>query len=126
MQLNVLSLLLITILLSCNSSVESNPDQEKNASDADIVFEQAKWKEKEGQDYPFRQQMLKDVVYNDTIRTLSRAEIIDLLGKPDREQDNHFYYTISQKRIDLWPLHTTSMVIKFVDSTKIEWIKIHE
>ena len=92
----------------------------------DLPFDQERWLVKEGQDYPYRAQMLKDVVYNDTVRTLNKAEILELFGKPDKEQENHLYYLISQKRIDLWPLHTTNMVIKFANEDSIEWIKIHE
>ncbi len=90
-----------------------------------MVFDKAKWKTKEGEDYPYRESMLKDVVYNDTVRTLNREEVIDLLGEPDRMNEGHLYYLISQKRIASWPLHKKFMVIK-VSSDTIEWIKVHE
>ena len=69
--------------------------------------------------------MLNDFVYNDTIRSVNKTEILNLLGEPDRSTEGHLYYTIKQTRIGAWPLHTKSMVIKLSSDT-IEWIKIHE
>lgn len=80
---------------------------------------------KEGADYPYRDPMLKAFVYNDTVRNLEIREILDLLGEPDRQTEGYFYYTVSQKRIGSWPLHTKSLVIKFSNDS-IEWIKIHD
>ncbi len=45
---------------------------------------------------------------------------------PDKTNDNFLYYNISEKRLGLWTLHATTMVIKFVDDKTIEWIKIQE
>jgi arylsulfatase A-like enzyme len=89
-------------------------------------FDTSRWRIQVGKDYPFRDQMLHDLVYNDTVRMLNEQEIIDLLGMPDRRTDDHFYYTVTQKRIGSWPLHTKSMVIKFSNNRTIDWIKIHE
>ncbi len=93
-----------------------------------MVFDQEKWRTMAGEDYPYREQMLKDVVYNDTIRSLNRQEILDLLGEPSyyRADTNFLYYTISQKRLGKWPLRTKTMVVKFSERDSIEWIKIAE
>lgn len=117
MKAGYLLLFFVPIFFACQNTSKPAP--------VEMSFDRDLWLTKEGQDYPFRAQMLKDVVYNDTIRMLKKKEILSLLGDPDREQDNHFYYTISQKRIDLWPIHTATMVIKFIDEETIEWIKIH-
>jgi len=96
--------------------------------DSEMVFDKAKWNAKNGADYPYRDKMVNDIVYNDTIRTLDKIEILDLLGEPSyyRNNKNFLYYTIKQKRLISWPLHTKSMVIKLSEDNTIEWIKIHE
>ena len=107
------------ILLSCLSCAREEPKKENR-------FDREKWQLKEGRNYPYRFHMIKDVVYNDTIRSLTREELLKLLGDPDREEKNHLYYMISQERIGSWPLHTRSMVVKLKENDSIEWIKIHE
>ncbi len=47
-----------------------NDDKTMTASSETPIkttFEKTKWSEKEGKDYPYREQMLNDVVYNDPI-----------------------------------------------------------
>lgn len=92
-----------------------------------MAFAKSKWTTREGKDYPYREKMVNDILYNDTIRTLKKDEILALLGEPtyDRKDTNYLYYMIDQKRLGPWPLHTTSMVIKF-SGNEVEWIKIHE
>ena len=70
--------------------------------------------------------MLHDVLYNDTIRNLTKAALTDLLGTPDREKEGHLYYDIERKGIGSWTSHLTSMVVKIKNDSLIEWIKIHE
>ncbi len=124
-QIVVMSLLLG--LLACQSDETEAPKEKKKPPDQEVVFDPVKWKTKKGEEYPYRAQMLNDIVYNDTVRSLAMAALLDLLGKPDRINENHFYYLISQKRLGQWPLGTTSMVVKFsMEKDSIEWIKIHE
>lgn len=92
----------------------------------EMKFDKTKWGLKEGQDYIYRNQMLDDIVYNDTIRLLNKDEIINLLGNPDRTNEVYLYYLITQKRLGSWPLHTKTMVVKLSDDNSIDWIKIHE
>ena len=117
-------LLLIFLLFLVATSCKNDSPAPQNQDET--LFTSAKWKTKKGEDYPYRQKMLDSVVYNDTIRELNKEEILTLLGTPDRSNENHLFYTISQKRIGLWPLHTKTMVIKFIDEETIEWIKIQE
>lgn len=102
-----------------------SPEQgEKEAKKT--TFDPEKWSIKKGQDYPYREQMYLDIAYNDTVRTLSKTELTALLGEPDRIQEGHLYYQISQSRLGFWPLHTRTLVIKVKEDDSIEWIKIHE
>tara|TARA_R110000850_G_scaffold107089_2_gene218512 strand:- start:451 stop:819 length:369 start_codon:yes stop_codon:yes gene_type:complete len=122
MKAHFLFVLLIALCLGCKTEPDENPDANKNSQ----PFNHQQWLTKEGDDYPFREKMFHTVVYNDTIRSLNKEEIINLLGPADRFEDNHYYYRIAQTRLKDWPLHTTSMVIKFSEADSVVWIKIHE
>ncbi len=87
-------------------------------------FDRSLWQEKEGKDYPYRCALYPDILFNSSLRGASKDEILELMGLPDRFQDNYFYYRIDQQRLGLWPLHTTTLVIKFHNDA-VEWIKIH-
>jgi hypothetical protein len=106
------------ILLLCVACV-SEPDSE-------MSFDKTKWAIKEGKDYPYRNKMLNNVIFNDTIRDLNKASIINLLGEPDRKNEGHIYYIIAQKRLAFWPLHSKFLVFKFKNENSIDWIKIHD
>ena len=98
----------------------------KTDTTTDTTFDKALWSVKQDKDYPHRPAMFNDVLYNDTIRTLNKTEIIGLLGKPDRSNEGYIYYMIEQKRLGFWPLHSKFLVVKFKDNDSIDWIKIHE
>ncbi len=120
-----LSVFVIVVFLACSEKGGENYDKGSVKPSSEMVFDKTKWQVKEGKDYPFREKMLNDVVYNDTIRSLNKTQILKLLGNPDRINENYFYYRVAQIRLIVWPLHTTTMVIKFKEDSGIEWIKIH-
>lgn len=105
---------LMVVLVSCS------------AGEDNVVFDHEKWLIKEGKDYPYREQMVEDVLHNDTIRSLSKATLIRILGEPTRENEGHMYYRIDQTRLLGWPLHTTTLVIKMENEQKVEWIRLHK
>lgn len=123
-----LSLFIIPFLFfcfACNTEQKETSDQENLEIKTEITFDKTKWMTMDGKDYPYRDQMLNDIVYNDTVRGLTKNEIITLLGEPDRINEGHLYYMITQKRILFWPLKTKTLVIKLFDESTIDWIKIH-
>lgn len=128
MKIQLLTLLLLIGILSCNNQKGNYTHDIKGAPESEIPFNQEKWNLKEGKDYPYRDKMVNDIVYNDTIRTLTKNELLNLLGNPSyyRDDTNFLYYTIKQKRLFSWPLHTKTMVVKTDQNNNIEWIKIHE
>jgi hypothetical protein len=118
-------IILIVLLISCKTDIDLSAENSESPPKIEMVFNQTKWKAKEGSKYLYRDRMLNDVVYNDTIRLLDQKQILSLLGSPTRINENYYYYLIKQKRIGSWPLHTKSLVIKFTNEETIEWIKIH-
>ena len=77
-------------------------------------------------DYPYRNEMLKDLVYNVALKGSKKEEVIDLLGQPDRSDSSYLFYAIAQERIGFFPLHTKTLVIKLTKDSTVEWRKIHE
>jgi len=126
MKIRICLLLLFLGFLACNNTKEKKPDNKDNEIKEEVKFDKANWAIKEGRDYPYRNQMVNDILYNDTVRTLNKDEIIGLLGKPDRSNDGHLYYMITQKRLLTHPLHQKTLVIKFSNDSTINWIKIHQ
>ena len=116
---------LLPFVFACTGHKADHAGTENKDPSGEMLFDQEKWSIKEGADYPYRENMLHDVVYNDTIRTLNSTEILDLLGAPDRRNENYLYYRIVQKRLGLWPVKTKTMVIKLAEDDTVEWIKIH-
>jgi len=109
--------LILLLLVSCASKVDNV---------IAIPFEKIQWQIKKDGDYIYRAQMVQDVLYNDTIRSLNKNQIIHTLGKPDRINEGHLYYMIAQKRMGTWPLNTRTLVIKLKDDQAVDWIKLHE
>ncbi len=111
-------LLLLLACTACNNNEKESIKQEK--------FNKEKWSIKSGDNYPFRDDMLNNVLHNDSIRKLNRVEIIELLGRPDKDRDSFLYYRVNEEKLGILTLHTKTMVIKFTGDSSIEWIKLHE
>ena len=121
-----ISFLILCSCLACNREKSEKTDSLDQKLTTEISFDKTKWRVKEGSNYPYRDQMLHDIVYNDTVRTLNKQKILELLGEPDKINEGYLYYRITQTRLGTWPLHTKTMVIKLSDDNSIEWIKIHK
>ena len=118
--------MIIGTLLACQSDPSEKVDLPPEDTSVDSVFNRSKWHFKDGEQYPYRAQMLDDLVYNDTVRNLSKDQLLALLGPPDRTNEEYLYYLVSQRKLLTWPLHTRSLVIKLRDDDSIDWMKIHQ
>lgn len=116
----IVGLVLIAVAISCKNN---QSDQEIQTEAIQIDAE--KWSIKEGEDYPFRSLMVDDILYTDKIRKLEKEKILDILGEPNREQDNHLYYKISEKKMGPLTLSASFIVIKLTENGSVEWIKLH-
>lgn len=120
------SLFWILAFLVCFSCTDTKKGDSNPANLGELPFDKTKWSAKEDLDYLYRDQMLNDVVYTDTLRMLNKDGVLELLGEPDQNNAGYLYYRITQKRLGFWTLHTKSLVIKLSDDNRVEWIKIHE
>jgi hypothetical protein len=91
-----------------------------------MPFNKTKWATKDGRDYPYRDKMLKDLMTNYQLHGLKKDTLEKLLGPPDRTNNGYLYYTIAQKRLGFFPLHTKTLVFKLTTDSTVEWRKIHE
>lgn len=113
-------ILLISLLsfTACNNKKDA-------AADTYVKFDKTKWLIKDGEAYPFRDDMLQNLVDSINLKNISYDSLINILGQPDRLNEGHLYYNISRKEIGVVTLGTKAFVIKLkVDST-VEWRKIH-
>lgn len=92
----------------------------------EISFDASKWSIKKDMNYPFRNQMLLNLIESDTLKKLKKGSILELLGKPERINENHLYYLVSQERLGFWPFHSKFLVIKVDDNGDVDYVKIHE
>ena len=97
-----------------------------DAQTAIIPFDKEQWNVKEGEFYANRENMLPDLMSSDTIKALKKDGIIELLGTPDRIDNNHLFYNIARTEVFSLPMHTRSLVIKLKEDGTVEWVKIHE
>lgn len=123
----VLGIMLIGITLTVGALAEgylsSGYNNELNAS---IPFDKDQWNQKKDMDYIYRDKMLNDLIENVRLKGLNQAEIIALLGEPQRTDNGHLFYPISSKHIGLWTFHAKTLVIKLDENGLVEWRKIHE
>lgn len=115
--------LILTLSVCCFSCKKNN--EEKPEPQTAIAFNSEKWSVKENDDYQNRESMIENLISSDTLKKLNKAGIFNLLGEPDRIDNNHFFYQIDQSRIGSWPVSTKMLVIKMKKEDKVEWVKIH-
>ncbi len=118
-------LIFIITFLAVGFSCENNSKQD-GADKSQQPFDKIKWVMRSGDDYPYRDKMLEDLVANVTLKGLTYKELIDVLGAPDRKDSSYLFYRVAQQRIGFFPLHTKTLVIKFDRDSTVEWRKIHE
>ena len=108
---------LLPFFCSCN-----NKQAEPNSQ---VKFDKVKWQTKEGEAYPYRDDMLDDLISNITLKGLHYDSVISLLGRPERINDGHLYYRIFRREAGSITLGTKSFVIKLTADSTVEWRKIH-
>ena len=119
-------LLLALLLLSCaNDEGQVNMD---GLSGTELSTRPSidQWQVEKNGEYPYREEMLDLVMDNERLRAMGQKDLVKELGRPDRVNGDYVYYTVKQKRLGLFPLHTKSLVIKFHKNGPVEWMKIHE
>ncbi|WP_462221141.1 hypothetical protein [Ferruginibacter sp.] len=123
MQLKILLLLLAICCLACNNGKAKKEVSETTTA---IEFDTTKWRTKDGDDYPYRDELLTYLITNNKLKGWKKDSVVALLGQPDKIDSNYLFYSIAQNRIGFFPLHTKTLVIKLAADSTVEWRKIHE
>ena len=115
---NLLALLFLCCLACKNTGKEAK--QEK--------FDKIKWGTTYGAQYPYRDNMLTDLITNYELTGLKKGEVVNLLGPPNRSGSGYLFYTIvyEYRGNSPVPLHTKTLVIKLAKDSTVEWREIHE
>lgn len=108
----------LPFLLSCNHNKQADKTGQ-------LKFDKTKWRTMEADAYPYRDDMLEDLINNVKLKGLKYDSARVLLGEPDRIDSGHLFYRIYQKRIGVFPLTTKTFVIKLATDSTVEWRKIH-
>ncbi len=108
----------LLILFSCREKKEEAPKP--------LPFNTAQWSETKGRDHPWRTAMLPDLLEHVKLHGLHRDSVLNLLGPPEREENGHLFYRLSEKRMGDVVLHARTLVIKFRPDSTVEWRKIHQ
>lgn len=126
MRFTIFILFLFISSCSCNNEGEEKPKAKELDSTMEISFDKDKWNIKKGHSFPYRDKMLNNVIYNDSLRALKKNELIEQLGEPSRVNNEYVYYLIEKKKALFMTLHSKTLVIKFKEDDSVEWMKIHE
>lgn len=118
--IKLMSLLLLCTMACKNSSDDTSANKEEK-------FDKIKWLTKEGNTYPYRDAMLKDLIDNYLVHGLKKDDLLDMLGEPNRTNEGHLYYTLTQTHFANLPvpLRTKTLVVKLTKDNTVEWRKIH-
>ena len=125
MQLRISLLLLLLFCLSCGDSKKTEPEKKPKKAKVEIDFDKEKWSIKQGRYYPYRAKMLNSLIENDKIRSLNKSELLELLGEPNRTNENYLYYELTRNKVGFVTLSTRTLVFKFDDDNNMDWVKIH-
>ena len=117
---------LTAFILACLFLIISEISAVKKEPKVEITFDKTKWLTKDGLDYPYRNKMLQDLIINKKLKKLKKEEILELLGQPDRIDSAYLFYRIAQQRLQFFPLHTKTLVIKLTNDDKGNSVMIHE
>lgn len=92
----------------------------------ELSFDQSKWEYREKASYPYRDQMLKDLMEHNKLKYLGEKEVLTLLGEPERQDGDYLFYEINRTRFILFTLHTKTLVIKLSRDSTANKVMIHE
>lgn len=118
MKFIILLISLLTCIYACNNKKDAGTTTQ-------VKFDKIKWQTKDGDAYPYRNDMLDNLIDSVTLKGLRHDSLINLLGQPDRIDNGHLFYSIHRKELGGVTLGTKTFVIKLTPDSTVEWRKIH-
>lgn len=116
----------VLLLAACKPDATGKMEAASPEVAVDSTFDPLRWQQKEGDQYPYRMLMYRQLLYSDTLRQRSRAEILRLLGAPDRTGEGHIYYQLKGTQVGPVLFSSKFLVFKFTEADSVEWIKTYK
>ncbi len=106
-------------LLSCKDNAAESPKRD---------FDTALWKTKDiTGNYPFRDEMLEDLVYRIKLKGFPKEKVTKMLGEPDWTNKDYLYYEVFIKKENrVFPFQKRYLVLKLAKDNTVEWRKIKD
>jgi hypothetical protein len=92
-------------------------------------FDRQKWSYGDGLDYPFRDEILNDLVTNHHIKGLNYRQTIDSLGSPQRRDSLQFTYQIiddSYAFARKKPAHRKNLIVYFSKDSIVTRFEVYD
>jgi len=117
----------ILLLAACKPDAKGKMEAAIPEVAIDSTFHPLRWQQKEGDQYPYRMLMYRQLLYSDTLRQRSKSDVLQLLGEPDRssEDSSHIYYRLKGRQVGPVLFSSKFLVFKFTEADSVEWIKVY-
>lgn len=116
----------LLFLVTCKPDTADKKEAGRREIAVDSTFDPVRWQVREGDNYPYRERMYRQLLYSDTLRQRSKSEILRLLGAPDRTGEGHIYYQLRGTQVGPVLFFSKFLVFKFTEADSVEWIKVHD
>ncbi|UMY64554.1 MULTISPECIES: hypothetical protein [unclassified Flavobacterium] len=113
-------LALLLLVLSCQRN-----RNDFQGTDTERRFDAALWQTKADDAYPYRDEILNDLFASDTLKRLSKEELLEQLGPADRSDGSYLFYEIERDKAGAVTLHTKTLVIEF-EGDRVKTVRLHE
>ena len=118
MKIKFLLPILLLHLTACNP---------KKQEDQLEKFDKVKWAIQEGDNYPYRDAMVMDLIGNKRLTGTKRHDILNILGEPSKIDTNYIFYRIDETKFgEVLTLHTKTLAIEFAPDSTVRTSRIHE
>lgn len=116
----------LLLLVTCKPDTSDIKEGGRQEITVDSTFDPVRWQVREGDYFPYRELMYRQLLYSDTLRLRSKPEILHLLGTPDRTGEGHIYYQIKGTQVGPFLFFSKFLVFKFTHADSVEWIKVYD
>ncbi len=117
------SLTYILILMTLLSSCKCNNSQAPKEPDV-VRFDKIKWQQKDDQGYTYRDKMAGDLITSKTLDGLKRADVLNLLGNPDRNEQNYLFYELLEEKAYGFSLNKKVMLVYIGADSVVENVSV--
>ncbi|MBT9484950.1 hypothetical protein [Sediminibacterium sp.] len=92
----------------------------------DKPFDKQKWMTKDDMEYPFRNDMLKDLTLKHQLKGIKYSKLIDLLGEPQYQDSINTTYLIKTHYSGIDPAHGKQLVFLISKDSTVTSYSINE